>query len=120
MTLFTLAIFLVGIWSLMFYLSRMLREDIQRVLTEQQSSTVAVVASDINNELDDRLIALRKAATKITPAILGNTVSIQTFLEDRPALESMFNAGLYVTRHDGTAIASRLAGLVSITWNNIT
>jgi hypothetical protein len=39
-TIFTLAIFLVSLWSLAFYAGRMLRQDMQRLLGEQQFSTV--------------------------------------------------------------------------------
>jgi len=105
MTLFTLTVFLIGIWSLAFYASRMLREDMQRLLGEQQFSTVSIIAADINTELDNRLRAMGKAAARITPAILGNAASMQVFLEDRPALESMFSGGIYVTRLNGAVIA---------------
>ena len=104
-TLFTLTFFLVSIWSLAFYASRMLREDMQRVLGEQQLATVSLAARDINDELGDRLKVLEKVANRITPVILGNAVSMQRFLEDRPAIESMFSGGLWVARLDGTAIA---------------
>ncbi len=83
----------------------MLREDMQRVLGEQQLATVSLAARDINDELGDRLKVLEKVANRITPAILGNAVSMQRFLEDRPAIESMFSGGLWVARLDGTAIA---------------
>jgi sensor histidine kinase regulating citrate/malate metabolism len=53
-TLFTLVIFLISIWSLAFYVSRMLREDMQRLLSEQQFSTSAMLAKAIDNELSDR------------------------------------------------------------------
>lgn len=79
-TLLTLAIFLVCIWSLTFYTNRMLREDMQRLLGEQQFSTVSLIATDINDELDKRLRALEQVAAKITPAILGNTASVQNAL----------------------------------------
>lgn len=75
-TLFTLAFFLVGIWSLAFYASRMLRDDMQRMLSEQQFSTVSAVAAHINNEMEDRLQALENIAGKITPAILGKRAAI--------------------------------------------
>ena len=51
LTLFTLAVFLIGIWSLSFYASSMLREDMQRQLGEQQFATVSLAASQINSEL---------------------------------------------------------------------
>jgi hypothetical protein len=105
MTLFTLAIFLISIWSLELYASRMLREDMERMLGEQQFSTVSLIANDINTELDNRLIALEKVAALITPAILGNAASMQKFLEDSPVLGMMFNAGNLVARLDGVVIA---------------
>jgi hypothetical protein len=36
------------------YSSRMLREDMQRLLGDQQFSTVSFVAAEINQALDDR------------------------------------------------------------------
>ncbi len=59
-TILTLAICLVGIWSLTFYASQMLREDLERLLGEQQFSTATFIAADINQEIDDRLRALQQ------------------------------------------------------------
>jgi diguanylate cyclase (GGDEF)-like protein/PAS domain S-box-containing protein len=105
LTLFTLAIFVIGVWLLAFYTSRMLREDMQLMLGKHQFSSVSLVAAHVNAEMDGRLRALEKVAARITPAIMGNALSLQTFLEDRPALVSMFSGGVYVTRLDGTGIA---------------
>jgi sensor histidine kinase regulating citrate/malate metabolism len=49
-TLFTLAIFLISLWLLAFYASRVLRHDMQRLLGDQQFSTATFVASDINGD----------------------------------------------------------------------
>jgi hypothetical protein len=43
-TLFTLAIFVTSIWSLALYVSRSLREDMERQLGEQQFATVTDAA----------------------------------------------------------------------------
>jgi len=104
-TIFTLTIFIVGFWSLAFYSSYSLQHDMEHALGEQQFSTVSIIASGINTDLNDRMIALEKVAARITPAILGNAASMQTFLEDRPALSTMFNAGNLIYDIDGTAIA---------------
>ncbi|MCX7166961.1 MAG: PAS domain S-box protein, partial [Rhodocyclales bacterium] len=104
-TLFTLAIFLIGLWSLSFYASRMLREDIQGLLGEQQFSTVSVLAAEINHELDDRLRGLERVAATISPAMLSNTAALQTFLEQLTILRNLFNGGVIAHRLDGTAIA---------------
>ena len=50
-TFFTLAIFLVSLWLLAFYASRVLHKDMQRLLGVQQFSTATFVASDINQEI---------------------------------------------------------------------
>ncbi len=105
-TIFTLIIFVVSIWSLAFYASRMLREDMQRLLGEQQFATVSIVAADINQELDDRLKALEAVAGGVRPTLLGNPAALQTLLEEHEALLQMFNGGTFVTGIDGTAIAS--------------
>ena len=106
LTLFTLAVFLIGIWSLAFYASRMLREDMQHQLGEQQFATVSLVAAQVNSELEERLKALEKIASEITPGMLKNTATLQTFLEQRPILQLMFNTGVHATGVDGIAIAA--------------
>lgn len=105
-TLFTLAIFVSGIWSLSFYVSRMLQEDMQRLLGEQQLSTVTFIAEEVNSELQERLGLLRQVADRISPALIGNDAALQAFLEDRTSLPTLFNAGVWVTRTDGIAVAS--------------
>ena len=105
-TIFTLIIFVVSLWSLTFYATRTLRTDMERQLGEQQISTVSLVAKDINWELDDRLRALEAVAGGVRPTLLGNPAALQILLEERLGLLQMFNGGTYVTGIDGTAIAS--------------
>jgi len=105
-TLFTLAIFLVGIWSLAFYSSRMLRADMERVLGEQQLSTVAMLAGEVNHELADRQAMLERIAAGVTPAMLAKHTALQAFLAQSLAIEQEpFNGGIIAHRLDGTAIA---------------
>ena len=104
-TFFTLAIFLVGMWSLAFYASRMLREDMQRLLGEQQSSMVSFIAADINREMADRLAVLKAVAGRINPEIMANPAALQALLDERPFLLGLFNAGVVAYRLDATAIA---------------
>jgi len=87
-TLFTLAIFVIGIWSLAFYAGRMLREDMQRLLGEQQFSTVSLLAAQVNDELAGRLRALETVAASITPAMLGSRAALQALLEQRPVFQA--------------------------------
>ncbi|MBI5590100.1 MAG: PAS domain S-box protein [Deltaproteobacteria bacterium] len=104
-TLFTLAIFLIGIWLLAFYASRALREDMQRLLGEQQFSAVSYIAEGVNEELEIRLISLENIAKQVSPAILGNPAELQELLEQRPILQSLFNGGVLAYLLDGITIA---------------
>ena len=104
-TLGTLVVFVVGIWSLAFYAGRSLHDDMEKLLGEQQLSTARFVGSIIDQELDERLRALETVAGRITPAILADDKAMQHFLEQRETLHSLFNAGNFVTRADGNPIA---------------
>ncbi len=120
-TLFTLAIFLVSIWSLTFYVSRMLREDLQRLLGEQQFSTVSYMAAEINDALDQRLKALEKVAESVRPATLRDTATLQTLLEQRTTLLSLFNGGIAGLGPDGTVIADvpLSAGRIGVNYMDV-
>lgn len=105
MTLITLAIFLIGIWALAFFTSRMLRHDMERLLGEQQFSTVSFMAAELNDQVVARLTALGNVAGGITPVMLDYPVTLQALLEQRPLLQSLFNQGVVAFDLDGTAIA---------------
>ena len=104
-TLFLVAIFIISIWSLALIAGRMLRDDMQVTLGEQQFSTVSLVAAQVNGELQLRLDALTSATQDITPHILGNNAAMQTLLRQRPVLQVLFNGGTWATRMDGIAMA---------------
>jgi len=104
-TLFTLAIFVISIWTLAFYVSRMLREDMQRLLGEQQFSTVSLVAAEINEGLELRVKALEEVARSIDQSLLGSPSALQQMLDKLPIFVDLFNAGVVAVTLDGTAVA---------------
>jgi two-component system sensor histidine kinase/response regulator len=120
-TLFTLLIFVLSIWSLAFHSSLMLRQDMLRLLGEQQLSIVSLMAADINRQLDERLRALEKVIEGISPEVLGDTAAIQTLIDDRPILQTLFNAGIIAHRRDGTAIADSLpdSGRIGVDYMDV-
>ena len=61
----TLAIFLASLWALSFYSSHMLRIDMERMLGQQQLSTVTYVAAQLDGELNERIKALEMIARAI-------------------------------------------------------
>jgi diguanylate cyclase (GGDEF)-like protein/PAS domain S-box-containing protein len=105
LTLFTLAIFLVGIWAHSFYAARLLKEDMGRVLGEQQFQTVSLVASQINEDLQVRQEWLGQIAQKIDASMVSKPAALQAYLEQRTVLLQMFNGGVFATGADGTAVA---------------
>src|SRR5450830_349444 len=118
-TISTLLIFLLGIWSLAFYASRMLREDMQRLLGEQQLSTASFVADDINRELNERFTVLHHVAASISPTLLNNAASLHVFLNQLLILQGPFNDGVIAYRLDGTAITASPTTSEQISANNI-
>jgi signal transduction histidine kinase/HPt (histidine-containing phosphotransfer) domain-containing protein/ActR/RegA family two-component response regulator len=105
-TVATLAVFVLSIWSLVYYVSGILREDIRRMVGDQQFATASLVAADINQELIDRLSALEAVAASIDPALLFKPSALQAVLDKRPILPVLFNGGYFVTNSAGAAIAS--------------
>jgi len=103
-TLFTLVIFLIGIWSLALYASSTLREDMEQVLGDQQLSTVTLLADEVDHELSDRMFLLDKLAGRLTPAMLGNPAGLRAFIEQSLALQRDAFNGVVAYRLDGSAI----------------
>jgi PAS domain S-box-containing protein len=105
-TLFTLTVFVLSIWTLAEFTSHVLHEDLQALLEKQQLSTATIVAAEVNQELGDRLAALGMVSKGIDMELLADSSALSRFLEKRPVLMAMFNAGVFVTGGDGTALAS--------------
>ncbi len=104
-TLFTLTIFILSIWSTALYSGKMLRQDMQHMLSDQQFSAASYAAGEINQELENRLQSLENIAAYLSPAMQDNASTLQTLLERRTVFQSLFNAGTFVTGIDGVAIA---------------
>ena len=104
-TLSMLAIFLLSIWSLTFYISRMLRDDMEHLLANQQSSTVSYVAAELNRHFEQRITALERVAASIDQSMLDHPAALQEMLERRLILQDLFNSGVVAVSLDGTAVA---------------
>ena len=113
-TVFTLAVFVLGMWTLSFYISRNLRADMVEMLGEQQLSVVTSMAKEVNQNLTQRLKALETLAKEMDADLLARPAALQIRLEQRPLLQLLFNAGAFVTDLEGTAIAN-----VSLSANRI-
>ena len=105
-TLVTLGIFLVGIWSLSFYAGRMLRQDMQAQLGEQQFATVSLVAAQVDSELSGRMQALQSVA-KMAAEVMqdADPAAMQRFVDERVTLHTLFNGGIAIHDASGTIVA---------------
>lgn len=53
-TAFTLAVFIIGVWILSYYISHKLQKDLTKQISEQQLSSTALLANQINNDLIEK------------------------------------------------------------------
>jgi diguanylate cyclase (GGDEF)-like protein/PAS domain S-box-containing protein len=104
-TVFTLAVFVLGIWVLSWYVGRLLQSDMERLLGEQQFQAVSFVASEVNGELNDRMVALDVVAKEISAVSMRQPAALQTILELHPVVQTMFNGGVFITDVDGMVVA---------------
>jgi len=118
-TLFTLIIFVLSLWTLAFYAAKMLRTDLEQLLGDQQRSTVALVAANIDQELKDRLTALEGIAGDFDEKEMASPATLQGILERRPILPLLFNGGYFVTDAAGITTASMpvKAGRIGINYS---
>ena len=106
-SLFTLAIFVISLWGLSWFASRLLQNDMQRLLGEQQFAATSSLATSFNGRLADRVHALELIAGEIDSwDLMANPTALQARLEQRPLLQVIFNSGVFITGTDGTAIAN--------------
>lgn len=104
-TLFTLSIFLISLWSLSLYAARMLRQDLEQVLGQQQFATVSLVAAQLNHDFEIRRKALERVANASGAALSAGSALMQSHLEQNATLVELFNFGVLAYNAEGTAVA---------------
>ena len=117
-TIFTLVIFLVSLWLLSFYASRILRQDLEQVLGQQQFATVSLVAAQVNHDFEIRQKALEKLAGASAQTLADRSSSLQALLDQNVILTDLFNFGVLTYDANGTATAEvpRSAGRVGVNY----
>ena len=106
--MFTLVIFLISTWSLAFYVSQRLRDDIQVLLGKQQLATASFRADEVNRALNEQLGTLGRIAALLDRETLVDRQALAAFLDGRPVLHGLFNGGLSVFDASGTMIGGTL------------
>ena len=103
---FTLVIFLAGLWTLTLLSGAAVRKEMESELSSQQMSSVTFMSKVIDASFEDRLQALELLANEITPELLADTEALQLSLPQHMILNEMFNHGYWVADTTGTAIAN--------------
>ena len=110
-TLFTLGIFVLSLWSLSLFASLELKTDMQQLLSQQQASAVTLLANEITHELAERQRVLVLASERIGPSLLSTPGALQAHLIDQQILLDHFNAAVMVLDTRGNALAELPQGL---------
>lgn len=105
-TALTLTVFVIGVWLLSYYTNQKLQSDLSKQISEQQLSTTALLANQINNDLIERQATLENLAEKIGQIGLVNQSQLQSFLEERFIIKRDYNVGASIINFDGNVIAS--------------
>jgi hypothetical protein len=88
----------------------MLKDDLVRHAGEQRFTTDHFVSSQVNEQLIDRMAALEGVARRVQPAILRSDDAQQSFLEQRPSFEILFNGSYFITDVHGAGLSAGLTG----------
>ncbi|MEI7611932.1 MAG: PAS domain S-box protein [Betaproteobacteria bacterium] len=106
--LITLLLLLGSLWILSFFATQMLRQDMERLLGEQQLSTTTILAAEINHELEGRIKSLERLSHMLGQPQMNSLETIQTFIDEHQVSQSLFNAGIIAYDIKGTAIADSI------------
>ena len=102
-TLFTLAIFISVAVVFGFHMARLLRADMQRLITAQQFSTSETMASIIDGHIVEHFAAMEQVASVAEPRLAQGPAAVQQVLDNLPVFQGMFNGGVFVTDATGRA-----------------
>ena len=103
--LLTLAVFLLGVWSVTFYATQRLQRDMLDVLGAQEFSAISTVAAQLDEELKTRLKALDRFSNEVPPALMSKPEALQTYIASRTNLLTLFNGGIRIRDTNADAIA---------------
>ncbi len=106
LTLLVLGLVLVAVWTLAVLGSRLLHADLEELVAEQQQAALAVFAEEINQQLVERLNALRGVAQRITPELQKSPADLQAYLAERPTFLALFNGGCFSVDEQDVVTAS--------------
>ena len=104
-TVFTMGLFLLSIAVITYEFSAHLEREMEVSFSRQQFSEVSFVAESLDNTIKLRVDSLALIASSIEPSAMSDRDRIFSFLEERKAINRLFNLGVIVIAKDGHGIA---------------
>jgi len=96
LVLLTLTIAISGYVVLFLFAGHTVRGSVKQLLIDQQLSAVSLVASDVNEALASRLLALQDMALFLPDALAAGAPATQDLLARYPMVAGLFNQGVVV------------------------
>ena len=107
LSLSTLAICLLILWSLSLYGYHLTRQNSERLIGEHQFATANLAAGLINDAITRQFAALEAAAASIAAdELLQNPERLAEWITNQPALHELFNGAVFVTGTQGVPLAA--------------
>lgn len=94
-------LFLAGICLISLFVTRILHDDMQAMLSKQQLTATSYIARDVDAKLTLRVDSLERVARNMPSQLFTNPPAMQNWLEDRKAIHTLFPVGLMVIPPDG-------------------
>ncbi|RIX43083.1 MAG: sensor domain-containing diguanylate cyclase [Rhodocyclales bacterium GT-UBC] len=94
-----LSVAAIGLITL--FVTSILHGEMQELVSKQQHTAATYMARDVDSKLQLRLESLKRVALNMPPALFTNPPAMQTWLEDRKAIHTLFPTGLMVIPPDG-------------------
>lgn len=95
---------LLTVWLATLLASRVLREKMEAAISAQQFSAVTLIASGVDQSLNERIVAIEELADHLS--FSNAPIDQQHFLESLMVLPRMFNWGILILDAEGVAEAS--------------
>jgi PAS domain S-box-containing protein len=99
-SIFLLLVITFTVWGIRAAVEKLTRENI----TRQQFAMVTMLASSIDDKLGLYLDSLATVATSVTPELIHDPVTGQSFLDERRVLKNFFDNGIYLFDETATIL----------------
>jgi len=100
-----LCLMAVGVGLRYYAVPHYLREDLSRVVKQQQLALAEYVAKDVDDKIVQRRTFLEHLAASLPASLIRHPKQLRAWLETHYAYQPLFSAGLFVVNAEGVAVA---------------